>query len=207
MVSFAGEDYIASGKLPVDVSGGCVEMASLVWRQLASTRQGLRSDTFSFLIPSGPPSHPHPFTPSSLSPSYPSTPLIPLTLATFFPWPAFNAVYQYFDKQVEDVILERPGELDCFSRNLTFSMPKPKFNEFTYVGQSVLNYQHANHWVISDHSGRHVVQYWDNVESGEPMQVCLRWCLRCVCAPAVCARAGGLCVCVFVCVCVCVSTE
>ena len=113
-------------------------------------------------------------------------------------------MYQYFDKQVEDVILERPGELDCFSRNLTFSMPKPKFNEFTYVGQSVLNYQHANHWVISDHSGRHVVQYWDNVESGEPMQVCLRWCLRCVCAPAVCARAGGLCVCVFVCVCVCV---
>merc|ERR1711916_176153 len=58
------------------------------------------------------------------------------------------SVYQYFDKQVEDVILERPGELDCFSRNLTFSMPKPKFNEFTYVGQSVLNYQHANHWVI-----------------------------------------------------------
>lgn len=58
--------------------------------------------------------------------------------------------------------------VSCFSRPLNNPLPKPDFTNWTYVGESLIDYVPVYHWIYR--RGRDFFQFFDSVSSRVPVR-------------------------------------
>eukprot|EP01121_Diplochlamys_sp_Union-15-3_P010873 TRINITY_DN309_c0_g1_i1.p1 TRINITY_DN309_c0_g1~~TRINITY_DN309_c0_g1_i1.p1 ORF type:complete len:193 (-),score=40.00 TRINITY_DN309_c0_g1_i1:52-630(-) len=59
----------------------------------------------------------------------------------------------------------------CLTRSINWTLPKPNFNNFEFIGKALIDDQPVNHWIDNDRQRERIYQYFDLISNGNPKRI------------------------------------